>query len=83
VHAGTVLLEAWEAGFPVSDSVVPRLVEYLRVAHSAGPVLAISVAAFDSDVRVRLAERVAVADFLSRARRRTGRWRTICSTRPP
>ena len=70
VHAGMVLLEAREAGFAVNDSVMARLVEYLRGSLRRDPVLAISVAVFESDVRARLTERVAVADFLSRARRR-------------
>jgi alpha-2-macroglobulin len=70
VHAGGALLEAREAGFALSDSVVARLVEYLRGALRRDPGLLISVAVFESDVKARLTERVAVADFLSRARRR-------------
>jgi uncharacterized protein YfaS (alpha-2-macroglobulin family) len=70
VHAGTVLLEAREAGFSVSDSVVARLTEYLRGTLRREPALAVSVTVLESDVRVRLTERVSVADFLSRARRR-------------
>jgi alpha-2-macroglobulin len=70
VHAGTALLEARAAGFAVSDSVVARLVAYLRGELRRDPGLIVSVAIFESDVKARLTERVAVADFLSRAGRR-------------
>ncbi len=70
VHAGSALLEAREAGFAVSDSVLARLVEYVRGSLRRDPVLAASIAVMESDVRARLTERVAAADFLSRARRR-------------
>jgi hypothetical protein len=70
VHAGRVLLEAREAGFALSDSVVAHLAEYLRGTLRREPLLAMNVAVEESDVRARLIERVAVADLLSRARRR-------------
>lgn len=69
-QVGAVLLEARETGFAVGDSVVPRLVEYLRGALRREQSLALTVSLEESEVRARLTERVAVADFLSRARQR-------------
>jgi hypothetical protein len=69
-HAGGVLLEAREAGFPVSDSVTARLAEYLREALRNDTPIWMSIAVYESEVRARLTERLAAADFLSRARLR-------------
>ena len=70
VHVGNALVEAREAGFAVNDSLLARLAEYLRGSLRRDPGLAMSIALRESDVRARLTERVAVADFLSRAGRR-------------
>jgi uncharacterized protein YfaS (alpha-2-macroglobulin family) len=66
-HAGAVLLDARDAGFAVSDSVVARLAEYVRDALRRETPVYMTVAVNESAVRARLAERLAVAEFLSRA----------------
>jgi uncharacterized protein YfaS (alpha-2-macroglobulin family) len=69
-HAGEVLLDAKEAGFAVSDSAVARLAEYLRDALRRDTPIYATVAVYESEIRARLTERLAVAKFLSRARLR-------------
>ena len=69
-HAGMVLLDAREAGFSIGDSTVVRIAEYLRESLRSRETIARSVWYAQSDVQARLTERLAVADFLSRARRR-------------
>ena len=69
-HAGAVLLEAKAAGFAVRDTVIAALAGYLTTSLERQESLALSVAIRDTDVRTRLAERVAVVEFLSRAGRR-------------
>ncbi|PYP43047.1 MAG: hypothetical protein DMD43_00600 [Gemmatimonadetes bacterium] len=66
-HAGGVLLDARAAGFAVSDSVVARLAEYLREELRRDTPIYRSVAVYESEVRARLTERLAVAAFLSRS----------------
>jgi uncharacterized protein YfaS (alpha-2-macroglobulin family) len=65
-YAGEALLAAREAGLPVRDTVLGALATYLfRSIHQpfrlAGPL-----ASWFTDLKVRLAENVAAADFLSR-----------------
>ncbi len=69
-EAGAALLDAKEAGFAVSDSTVARLPEYLRDAIRRDTPVWLTVAVYESEVRARLTERLAVAEFLSRAHRR-------------
>ena len=69
-HAGKVLLEARAAGFAVRDSALAELVTYVRESLRRDPNLFVSVSLRESDVRARLTERVAVAEFLSLARQR-------------
>ena len=69
-HAGAVLLEAKAAGFVVRDTVIAAIAGYLTAALERRENMALSVTLRDSDVRAGLAERVAVAEFLSRAGRR-------------
>jgi uncharacterized protein YfaS (alpha-2-macroglobulin family) len=66
-HAGRVLLDAKEAGFAVGDSTLPRIGEYLRASLARPERLILTVALDQSEVRARLAERLAVAEYLSRA----------------
>ncbi|HEX6537402.1 MAG TPA: alpha-2-macroglobulin family protein, partial [Gemmatimonadaceae bacterium] len=70
-YAGRFLLEAKRAGIAVSDTVLTRLGDYLaadlRAASDSVPL--IPVASWYADRRVRLADRIAAVDFLSRARR--------------
>jgi uncharacterized protein YfaS (alpha-2-macroglobulin family) len=67
--AGQALLAAREAGVPVRDSVLTRLGNYLyRSAHER-TTIQVPIATWYTDLRVQLAEQVAAADFLSRARR--------------
>src|SRR5260221_10395727 len=69
-EAGPALLDAKEAGFAVSDSTVARLAESLRDAIRRDTPVWLTVAVYESEVRARLTERLAVAEFLSRAHRR-------------
>ena len=69
-HAGAVLLEAKAAGFAVRDTVIAAMAGYLTGALERQDNMALSVRLWDSDVRAGLAERVSVAEFLSRAGRR-------------
>jgi hypothetical protein len=69
-YAGTVLLEARDAGATVSDSVLERLANYLsRSLHEQSAAL-VPVAAWYDDGRIPLGDRVAAADYLSRLGRR-------------
>jgi uncharacterized protein YfaS (alpha-2-macroglobulin family) len=71
-YAGNFLLGARAAGFVVDDSVVTRLGDYL-VSELRQPLDTIGVgtplSGWHREVGVRLSERVAAADFLSRAGR--------------
>jgi uncharacterized protein YfaS (alpha-2-macroglobulin family) len=67
---GKVLLDARAAGFAVSDSVIGRLAEYLQESLRRNVGIVFAVASSEGAVRARLTERLAVADFLSRAGRR-------------
>ncbi len=69
-HAGAVLLEAKAAGFPVRDTVIAAIAGYLTTALERRENMALSVSIWDSEVRAGLAERVSVAEFLSRAGKR-------------
>ena len=69
-EAGSFLLEAKAAGLAVEDTVVKAMAGYLTKALERQENLALSVAIWESEVRANLAERVAVAEFLSRAGRR-------------
>lgn len=69
-HAGSVLLDAREAGFAIGDSTVVRIAEYLRESLKTSERVTLSVAHWQTEVQARLTERLAVAEFLSRARRR-------------
>jgi Large extracellular alpha-helical protein len=71
-YAGNFLLGARAAGITVSDSVLARLGDYLvRELRQPLDTLGVStpLAGWYRDVGVRLSERVAAADFLSRAGR--------------
>ncbi len=68
--AGAVLLEAKEAGFAIGDSTVAKIAEYLRESLKRTETVALSMYSTQSDIQWRLTERLAVADFLSRARKR-------------
>ena len=66
-YAGRALLAARAAGVPVNDSVVQRLSAYLSNALHNPAKLLIPVFKWYDDEKVFLGERVAAADFLSRA----------------
>lgn len=66
-EAGAFLLEARAAGLAVQDTVVKGVAGYLTHALERQDNLALSVGVWESEVRANLAERVAVAEFLSRA----------------
>jgi uncharacterized protein YfaS (alpha-2-macroglobulin family) len=65
--AGRALLAARAAGIPVSDSGVGKLVAYLSASLHNPAKLFIPVFHWYDDQKVQLGERVAAADFLSRA----------------
>jgi uncharacterized protein YfaS (alpha-2-macroglobulin family) len=65
-HAGRALLAARTAGIVVSDSVLTRLAGYLTNYLRSEPTVFIPVAYWYDDPRVRLSDRLAAADFLSR-----------------
>ncbi len=69
-HAGAVLLEARDAGFAIGDSTVAKIAGYLRESLKRTESITRSVSTVQSDIQSSLTERLAVADFLSRARRR-------------
>ncbi len=65
-YAGEALLAARAAGIAVSDTVLSRLADYLsKSLHNELPIQA-PVARWYDELRVRLADRVAAVDFLSR-----------------
>jgi uncharacterized protein YfaS (alpha-2-macroglobulin family) len=66
-YAGRTLLAARSAGVPVNDSVLQRLAAYLRRELHDPSKLVIPVIHWYNDQRVWLSDRVAAADFLSRA----------------
>lgn len=68
--AGTALLEARGAGFAIGDSTIVKIAEYLRESLKKTESITLSVSTLQSDIQARLTERLAVADFLSRARKR-------------
>jgi len=65
-HAGRALLAARTAGIVVSDSVLGRLADYLTRYLRSEPTVFIPVAYWYDDPHVRLSDRMAAADFLSR-----------------
>ncbi len=69
-NAGEVLLEARAAGFVVPDTVIAAMVGYLTGALEREESMALTVGLRDTEVRASLTERVAIADFLSRAGKR-------------
>ena len=69
-NAGEVLLEARAAGFAVPDTVVAAMVGYLTAALERQENMALTVGLRDTEVHANLTERVAIADFLSRAGKR-------------
>jgi uncharacterized protein YfaS (alpha-2-macroglobulin family) len=69
-YVGAVLLDARDAGFGIRDSVLIGVGEYLRESLRQPPVVALAAALVENDVRARLTERLAVAEYLSRAGRR-------------
>ncbi|HEU5218603.1 MAG TPA: hypothetical protein VFU23_08080, partial [Gemmatimonadales bacterium] len=69
-HAGTVLLEARDAGFALGDSTVAKIAQYLRESLKRTESVMVYAAYAQSAIEARLTERLSVADFLSRARRR-------------
>jgi len=69
-HAGSVLLEAKELGFSVRDPVPAGIAEFLRESLKRNQVAAVFVSVGESEVRARLTERLAVAEYLSRAGQR-------------
>jgi uncharacterized protein YfaS (alpha-2-macroglobulin family) len=69
-HAGRVLLEAREAGFTVRDTVIAGIAGYLRESLRLTQPVMMVASLWENEVRARLNERLAVADFLSRAGRR-------------
>ncbi len=69
-EAGSFLLEARAAGLAVEDTIVKAMAGYLTKSLERQESLALSVGVWESEVRANLAERVAVAEFLSRSGRR-------------
>ena len=68
-YAGEALIAARAAGLAVSDTVLSRIGTYLsKSLHNELPIQA-PVASWYSEFRVRLADRVAAVDFLSRVGR--------------
>ncbi|MFN2567116.1 MAG: MG2 domain-containing protein [Gemmatimonadaceae bacterium] len=66
-YAGTVLLEAREAGVPVDSAVLDRLASYLRKnLREADTDVFAPVAAWYRRREMRLSDQVAATDFLSR-----------------
>ncbi len=66
-YAGGVLLDARDAGFPVSDVVLSRLADYLTQSLRQ-PALAVTLVAawYTDNATLHFADQVAAADFLSR-----------------
>jgi uncharacterized protein YfaS (alpha-2-macroglobulin family) len=69
-YAGIVLVDAREAGFPVDTMVLSRLATYVsaELRGESKPVFS-PVASYHERREIRLRERVAAVDFLSRLRR--------------
>jgi hypothetical protein len=66
-YAGTVLLDARDAGIAVDPKVLSRLAEYLtRDLHGTMTRVSNPISRWQSTRQVRLAEQVAAIDFLSR-----------------
>jgi hypothetical protein len=65
-HAGRALLAARTAGIVVNDTVLTRLADYLTRYLRTEPVVFIPVSYWYDDPRVRLSDRIAAADYLSR-----------------
>lgn len=65
-YAGEVLLAARAAGIGVSDTVLARLAAYLSKSLHTEVQVQAPVASWYGEYRVRLADRVAAVDFLSR-----------------
>ena len=71
-HAGLVLLDARDAGFAVPDTVLAGIAGYLTSSldREQAALLQASILVRERDVRASLGERLAVAEFLSRAGQR-------------
>src|SRR5262249_54552441 len=69
-HAGAVLLEARAAGIAVQDTGLAGISGYLAAAPGPQEHLALAGALWESETRADLAERVAIAEYLSRFGRR-------------
>jgi uncharacterized protein YfaS (alpha-2-macroglobulin family) len=65
-YAGLALLDAREAGFEVSDSVLARLGTYLRLSVDQPQPIRAPVIGWYDTLQVRLADAVAALDYLSR-----------------
>ncbi len=66
-YAGGVLLDARDAGVPVSDVVLTKLAGYLTQSlHRPTTVATLVSAWYERDPRLNLTDEVAAADFLSR-----------------
>jgi alpha-2-macroglobulin len=65
-YAGEVLLDARAVGVPVSDSVLARLAEYLRLSLTQPFEIRAPVIAWYDQGQMRLSDQVAAADYLSR-----------------
>ena len=65
-YIGTTLLDAREAGIPVSDSVLARIGRYLRENPARNRGLFTPLASWYGRDDTRLADRVAAVDFLAR-----------------
>ncbi|HXE58854.1 MAG TPA: MG2 domain-containing protein [Gemmatimonadales bacterium] len=65
-YAGAFLLEARDAGIAVSDSALGRLAEYLTTSLRRETPVYSAVALWYGSARLRLADRIAAVDFLSR-----------------
>jgi uncharacterized protein YfaS (alpha-2-macroglobulin family) len=69
-HAGGVLLDARAAGFAIRDTVLAGVAEFLRESLKQSQPVFLAVSLGENEVRARLTERLAVAEYLSRAGRR-------------
>ena len=69
-HAGSVLLDAKEAGFTVRDTVMSGIADYLRASLREEQPVIVVASLWENEIRARLTERLAVAEYLSRAGRR-------------
>lgn len=64
--AGNTLLDARAVGIAVDDSVLARLSEYLRNSLKSDVAIQAPVIGWYSEVKAKLSDKVAAADFLSR-----------------